>query len=250
MNTNIKQQFTTVTTFSKIVAGILFIAMPFIGFYLGMQYSKGMNSIAEIPKPQPAVCTQEAKICSDGSSVGRTGPNCEFAACPAASDQVAGWKTYSNTAYGFEFKYPENWVSSISDDGILLTSPEHIEQNKEYNRQSPPLFDFSAGHLSSIDWFLENAKWLTGKDFTNLKNFLKDAYGNVAEINIDGKNAYATIVSTSRNDYYVYIETGKNTYILLSIPDIRQSSTFELDPKDPIITTEAKKIMSTFKFTK
>jgi hypothetical protein len=27
-------------------------------------------------------CTQEAKICPDGSSVGRTGPSCEFAACP------------------------------------------------------------------------------------------------------------------------------------------------------------------------
>jgi hypothetical protein len=30
-------------------------------------------------------CTQEAKICPNGSSVGRTGPNCEFAACPTAS---------------------------------------------------------------------------------------------------------------------------------------------------------------------
>jgi len=28
------------------------------------------------------VCTQDAKLCPDGSSVGRTGPNCEFAACP------------------------------------------------------------------------------------------------------------------------------------------------------------------------
>ena len=27
-------------------------------------------------------CTVEAKICPDGSSVGRTGPNCEFAECP------------------------------------------------------------------------------------------------------------------------------------------------------------------------
>ncbi len=27
-------------------------------------------------------CTQEAKLCPDGSYVGRTGPNCEFAACP------------------------------------------------------------------------------------------------------------------------------------------------------------------------
>ena len=31
---------------------------------------------------EPIVCTQEAKICPDGSSVSRTGPNCKFAACP------------------------------------------------------------------------------------------------------------------------------------------------------------------------
>ncbi|HRN70752.1 MAG TPA: hypothetical protein PLS49_06240 [Candidatus Woesebacteria bacterium] len=28
------------------------------------------------------VCTMEAKICPDGSSVGRMPPNCEFAPCP------------------------------------------------------------------------------------------------------------------------------------------------------------------------
>ena len=27
-------------------------------------------------------CTQEAMLCPDGSFVGRTGPNCEFAPCP------------------------------------------------------------------------------------------------------------------------------------------------------------------------
>ncbi len=31
----------------------------------------------------PVACTQEAKICPDGSAVGRTGPNCEFAPCPS-----------------------------------------------------------------------------------------------------------------------------------------------------------------------
>lgn len=30
----------------------------------------------------PKACTQEAKLCPDGSYVSRTGPNCEFAACP------------------------------------------------------------------------------------------------------------------------------------------------------------------------
>lgn len=30
----------------------------------------------------PTACTAEAKICPDGTAVGRTGSNCEFAACP------------------------------------------------------------------------------------------------------------------------------------------------------------------------
>lgn len=32
--------------------------------------------------PQQKACTLEAKICPDGSGVGRTGPSCEFAECP------------------------------------------------------------------------------------------------------------------------------------------------------------------------
>ena len=36
------------------------------------------------PPPEQIFCTQEAKLCSDGSYVGRTGPKCEFAACPTS----------------------------------------------------------------------------------------------------------------------------------------------------------------------
>ncbi|MFA5173497.1 MAG: hypothetical protein WC435_03840 [Candidatus Paceibacterota bacterium] len=34
-------------------------------------------------KSEPKSCTLEAKICPDGTSVGRSGPNCEFAKCSA-----------------------------------------------------------------------------------------------------------------------------------------------------------------------
>ncbi len=46
---------------------------------LGMTLS-GCNQISVPGGPQ--ACTQEAKLCPDGSYVGRTGPNCEFAPCP------------------------------------------------------------------------------------------------------------------------------------------------------------------------
>lgn len=48
-------------------------------------------SIALVPnninrlKNIPQACTDEAKLCPDGSAVGRTGPNCEFANCPVTN---------------------------------------------------------------------------------------------------------------------------------------------------------------------
>lgn len=80
------------------------------------------------PNANAVVCTNEAKICPEGSAVGRTSPSCEFAACPNAnsnanvslnvnastntnaSDPTAGWKTYTNTVVGYSVKYPTNWV--------------------------------------------------------------------------------------------------------------------------------------------
>lgn len=38
-------------------------------------------------------CTLEARICPDGTAVGRTGPNCEFAACPNENGQSVGAPT-------------------------------------------------------------------------------------------------------------------------------------------------------------
>jgi hypothetical protein len=40
-------------------------------------------SAREANAPGGQACTLEAKICPDGSAVGRTGPKCEFAECPA-----------------------------------------------------------------------------------------------------------------------------------------------------------------------
>src|SRR6185369_3208126 len=48
-----------------------------------------------VPESQkPVACTMEAKMCPDGVTyVGRTGPKCEFEACP----KVTGTKTKATT---------------------------------------------------------------------------------------------------------------------------------------------------------
>lgn len=59
---------------------------------------------------KPVACTLEAKVCPDGSTVGRTGPNCEFAICPTpTSDETSNWLTYTNEDGGYLFKYSKDW---------------------------------------------------------------------------------------------------------------------------------------------
>lgn len=45
--------FTTVTSLSKILAAILFITLPIVGFYLGMQYQKLNTQVEQPPVVQP-----------------------------------------------------------------------------------------------------------------------------------------------------------------------------------------------------
>lgn len=76
-------------------------------------------------------CTQEAKLCPDGSAVGRTGPNCEFAECPSESscgdsacpiatqdnspavdETTKDWQIYKNSKYNFQLRFPKEWQAS------------------------------------------------------------------------------------------------------------------------------------------
>ncbi len=93
-----------------IVGGIIYIFSPHPvnqmnspGFQLPGVQSPGGGNVA---------CPQYAKLCPDGSYVGRTGPNCEFAACPpgATSGTASGATTKVTTtdpSSRVTFTYPQ-----------------------------------------------------------------------------------------------------------------------------------------------
>ena len=80
----------------QILIGIIIIIVVIIlvGGYFGYQQLNKQS--------KPVACTTEAKICPDGSYVGRTGPNCDFAPCP-------DWKNYTNNEFGFNMTFPDSW---------------------------------------------------------------------------------------------------------------------------------------------
>lgn len=97
-------------------------------------------------------CTLEAKLCPDGSSVGRSGPNCEFAACPTSTDKTAHWKTYTNSAMNLSVKYPPDKLFQISGDQTKSVS--FITPNTGYGftvtvKDNPD-------YLSPIFWLNKN----------------------------------------------------------------------------------------------
>lgn len=71
---------------AKISKTAAWLLVPYI---LWVSFAGYLNySIWQISAHAPGqvACTMEAKLCLDGSAVGRTGPNCEFALCPPPID--------------------------------------------------------------------------------------------------------------------------------------------------------------------
>ena len=66
-----------------IIIVLLMLALWGISAYRNENAKNPNIDIGGDGTPDSVVCTMDAKICPDGSAVGREGPNCQFAACPA-----------------------------------------------------------------------------------------------------------------------------------------------------------------------
>ncbi len=113
---------------SQFVVLIIILVLVTIGAYLVAKPVIQQNSLQ--------ACTLEGLICPDGSTVGRTGSNCEFAKCPVVksssnSDETQKWKTYINDETGYSIKYPDFLIQGVgSSDNPLVDS--WTDKNNSY----------------------------------------------------------------------------------------------------------------------
>jgi hypothetical protein len=148
VKTNIKINF--------IVAIILIIAATAAFYTWKIMEARNVKLDLSVAKQPPRICTQEAKQCSDGFYVSRTGPDCEFAACPekkiigndkdkhgcigsagytwceekqkclrvweedCGNPILKDWKTYQNDKYSYELQYPSNFYLDEKESNISI----------------------------------------------------------------------------------------------------------------------------------
>ncbi len=89
------------------------VVVALVGFAVSRKTS---SPEAPIIPNEPVACTMDAKICPDGSAVGRTGPSCEFAACPTSTStttpsslpsSTGSWNLFQSPTSSVTFTYPK-----------------------------------------------------------------------------------------------------------------------------------------------
>lgn len=144
----------------------------------------------EASEDEGVMCTMEAKICPDGSAVGRSGPDCEFTACPGrevASDvldfiadksdliqvgtpepgnSIASPLTIAGQARGtwfFEASFP---VSLVDWNGLIIAEGFVTADNEWMTEEFVPFsgeLEFTSPYTTEMDDFMKNGTLILQK---------------------------------------------------------------------------------------
>ncbi len=152
---------------------------------------------------------------------------------PCEADLTAGWQTYTNTDYGFEFKYPQDIIANLINHapphGTDLILPGNNSIVKEGAVGDILTFVVFQKTTSDLEGYI--SKDLANSNTLNTQSSLPQS--TYSKIDINGTEAYE--IKYPNSIYRVYVQNSKNTLFFQYTGDGN---------------TTAKQIVSTFKFTK
>lgn len=258
------------STLRLVIAVLLSFVLGGATVYL-WQNPQFLNSLPFVP--QPKACTADAKLCPDGSSVGRVPPNCEFTPCPSAKPSVmpitnsngiapsqpqpsipADWKTYKNTKLGFIIKYPPEWIAEDSTSGGSGSSarPDSVAIDIYKNGSKYPLNRISI--QSNISY-----KELSQEDYKKVVDSLKTDWQEEERGLIDEKEAIVfegiynnPIDKANTNKFYTDIPKIYSKQYVLKHPSSSNIYGFQIFVYDTPSKENSNifdQVLSTFKFT-
>ena len=166
------KQLTTVTRLSKILALILFVTLPFIGFLLGIRYQAGLTVV------KIEYVKQDAKKSTTPTIVVPTSK-------PNPTTIPTGWKTYQNDTCHYSLSYPSDWI--VKENCGISGTPENGSciQTKDYDGGYGVTINRQAnGHLVTV--FCDVNRQENTQDIMNscLKDNIISAQKNLGTIGI------------------------------------------------------------------
>lgn len=148
-NSGFPKSLTTVTKFSKALAMILFVALPFIGFYLGYTYAMILNQAAQPPEQ----VFQKFVV-----------PTPTISPAPVYSSDTSTWKTFEwkslyYSSAKFSLKYPEDCllakavkVPAGSDQKIISCPQIKVEINPQTSGRDAQVISKENVVLGAYTW--------------------------------------------------------------------------------------------------
>ncbi|MES2994457.1 MAG: hypothetical protein V4681_00205 [Patescibacteria group bacterium] len=108
----------------QLLAGVLIIIVLGVGAFMYR------NAMERPLVPGGAVaCTEEAKICPDGTGVGRQGPSCEFAACPPPNVEIAD----AGIAFALPAGYTQILAGAANQETLRIYQKPSLSPSVQHN---------------------------------------------------------------------------------------------------------------------
>jgi hypothetical protein len=215
---------------SSHVGHVAFVILAFIiggviGYAVGQDWELAKN-------------TEDNAAVSDVVSTSKTTADTTATTAATSANPTADWKTYTNTTYGFSFKYPTDWTkvesTTETSKGVLakdlvlkvtFTDPSPISTTKREPLNDIYVRIYKAASISNLsDWLLSTFR-VPDSELAN--------YEVGKAITMAGKSGYYSSIGCCGNldrNYIImnngYVYSLGTSFFDMSVTDTSMPSTF------------------------
>jgi hypothetical protein len=228
----------------------VFVAMPFLGFYFGVRYGEMKHRGATFQLQQDQNILSAPRYRQAPVNIPASSSPDEVVSSSVDTSNVSttlntdGWKTYRNDEYGYQMKYPSNWIlktgtsaSVYGDHAVAITDPSIAERQSKMIVNTSLFANVVVDYLPSISDLYGG---LGGAQPKTLEELSTTAFTYPRKIIFAGSEAYEGMWPGDASAYAVLISKNGHIYRVLAIGSGRGSYSD--------LTTTEKTIFASFEF--